>query len=309
MQAALGFRTHSGWAAVVAATAESGLPAVVGRWEIDLCDTSIRGSKQPYHTAEPMPLSKAAAFLHRCTVATDGLAVRALQTIAAELEARERARGSGRPAARTCWTCSSPAPTGWTPNGPSPARRARDVSSGRLVSHLHHLAVALRHDHQAPEFVLQLHGFQPRMERSHQVELGRCQEMVQRLADTMGFMADQVTAIVWRGPKLSGALQQLTLQTLWSDLDYLIIDMPPGMPLVQYPHCAACSSRKARCTGCNSSAVPSPSNVVIDPSVASATGTLQDLIALAPSRTVHAPQLSEPQPNCGPFKPRSFRST
>ncbi|MFZ5723106.1 MAG: iron-sulfur cluster carrier protein ApbC [Pseudomonadota bacterium] len=52
-------------------------------------------------------------------------------------------------------------------------------------------------------------------------------------AMSMGFMADQVTAIVWRGPKLSGALQQLTLQTLWSDLDYLIIDMPPGTGDVQ----------------------------------------------------------------------------
>jgi hypothetical protein len=88
MQAALGFRTHSGWAAVVAVTAESDLPAIVGRWEIDLCNASISGSKQPYHTAEPMPLSQAAAFLHRCTVATDGLAVRALQTIGTELKAR-----------------------------------------------------------------------------------------------------------------------------------------------------------------------------------------------------------------------------
>ncbi|MFZ5756550.1 MAG: iron-sulfur cluster carrier protein ApbC [Pseudomonadota bacterium] len=52
-------------------------------------------------------------------------------------------------------------------------------------------------------------------------------------AMSMGFMADQVTAIVWRGPKLSGALQQLTLQTLWSDLDYLVVDMPPGTGDVQ----------------------------------------------------------------------------
>ncbi|MFP5440186.1 MAG: iron-sulfur cluster carrier protein ApbC [Gammaproteobacteria bacterium] len=50
---------------------------------------------------------------------------------------------------------------------------------------------------------------------------------------SMGYMADQVTAIVWRGPKLAGALQQLALQTLWNDLDYLVIDMPPGTGDVQ----------------------------------------------------------------------------
>ena len=50
---------------------------------------------------------------------------------------------------------------------------------------------------------------------------------------SMGYMADQVTAIVWRGPKLSGALQQLAMHTLWDDLDYLVIDMPPGTGDIQ----------------------------------------------------------------------------
>ena len=36
------------------------------------------------------------------------------------------------------------------------------------------------------------------------------------------------TPVIWRGPKASGALQHMLYQTQWSQLDYLIIDMPPG---------------------------------------------------------------------------------
>lgn len=45
---------------------------------------------------------------------------------------------------------------------------------------------------------------------------------------SMGFMVSKDTPMVWRGPMASGALQQMLNQTLWEDLDYLIIDMPPG---------------------------------------------------------------------------------
>ena len=34
--------------------------------------------------------------------------------------------------------------------------------------------------------------------------------------------------MIWRGPMAAGALQQLITQTNWHDLDYLIVDMPPG---------------------------------------------------------------------------------
>ncbi len=46
---------------------------------------------------------------------------------------------------------------------------------------------------------------------------------------SIGFLLDSdSTPVVWRGPKATGALLQLLTQTLWSDLDYLIVDMPPG---------------------------------------------------------------------------------
>lgn len=39
--------------------------------------------------------------------------------------------------------------------------------------------------------------------------------------------------VVWRGPKATGALMQLLQQSLWSDLDFLIVDMPPGTGDIQ----------------------------------------------------------------------------
>ncbi len=47
---------------------------------------------------------------------------------------------------------------------------------------------------------------------------------------SMAFLTDDNTPVVWRGPMVSGALIQLVTQTAWNDLDYLIIDMPPGRP-------------------------------------------------------------------------------
>lgn len=50
---------------------------------------------------------------------------------------------------------------------------------------------------------------------------------------SMSFLVDDNTPMVWRGPMVSGAMQQLLNQTLWSDLDYLLIDMPPGTGDIQ----------------------------------------------------------------------------
>jgi ATP-binding protein involved in chromosome partitioning len=50
---------------------------------------------------------------------------------------------------------------------------------------------------------------------------------------SMSFMVSENTPMVWRGPMASGALQQLLSQTAWEDLDYLIVDMPPGTGDIQ----------------------------------------------------------------------------
>ena len=50
---------------------------------------------------------------------------------------------------------------------------------------------------------------------------------------SMGFVTSDRTPAVWRGPMASGALQQLLTQTYWQNVDYLIVDMPPGTGDIQ----------------------------------------------------------------------------
>lgn len=50
---------------------------------------------------------------------------------------------------------------------------------------------------------------------------------------SIGYLVDPDQAMIWRGPMATGALQQLLTQTLWSDLDYLMIDLPPGTGDIQ----------------------------------------------------------------------------
>lgn len=50
---------------------------------------------------------------------------------------------------------------------------------------------------------------------------------------SMAFLTDENTPVVWRGPMVSGALIQLITQTAWNDLDYLVVDMPPGTGDIQ----------------------------------------------------------------------------
>ncbi|MBO3704040.1 MAG: iron-sulfur cluster carrier protein ApbC, partial [Candidatus Accumulibacter sp.] len=47
-------------------------------------------------------------------------------------------------------------------------------------------------------------------------------------AMSIGFMIDIDSPMVWRGPMVTQALEQLLKQTSWDDVDYLIVDMPPG---------------------------------------------------------------------------------
>ncbi|EKF74972.1 ATP-binding Mrp/Nbp35 family protein [Alcanivorax hongdengensis A-11-3] len=50
---------------------------------------------------------------------------------------------------------------------------------------------------------------------------------------SMGYLTTKQTPVVWRGPKASGALVQMMEQTLWQDLDYLLVDLPPGTGDIQ----------------------------------------------------------------------------
>ncbi|MGQ9606934.1 MAG: Mrp/NBP35 family ATP-binding protein [Thermogutta sp.] len=45
---------------------------------------------------------------------------------------------------------------------------------------------------------------------------------------SMGFIVPKDEAVIWRGPMLHGAVQQFLKDTAWGELDYLIVDMPPG---------------------------------------------------------------------------------
>jgi ATP-binding protein involved in chromosome partitioning len=52
-------------------------------------------------------------------------------------------------------------------------------------------------------------------------------------AMSIGFLVDVDTPMVWRGPMVTGALEQLLRDTKWRDLDYLVIDLPPGTGDIQ----------------------------------------------------------------------------
>lgn len=50
---------------------------------------------------------------------------------------------------------------------------------------------------------------------------------------SIGFLVDAGKALVWRGPMASNALKQMLTQTWWDEIDYLVVDMPPGTGDVQ----------------------------------------------------------------------------
>jgi ATP-binding protein involved in chromosome partitioning len=52
-------------------------------------------------------------------------------------------------------------------------------------------------------------------------------------ASSIGFLVDTDQPMVWRGPMVTQALEQLLRDTRWDDLDYLIIDLPPGTGDIQ----------------------------------------------------------------------------
>src|SRR5712692_2113241 len=88
-QAALGFRVHSGWAAVVAVCVERGSPVVLARQRVHLVETFTYEFRQPYHTAEKMLIGQARDFIARMQAEARRLAYGAIR----ELESRTREQG------------------------------------------------------------------------------------------------------------------------------------------------------------------------------------------------------------------------
>ncbi len=84
-KAAVGFRAHSGWSALVAVAAGARWPVVIDRRRIELADAAIPGSMQPYHAAEPMKLKDAEACIQRSIDQARRLAQRALHAAIDEL--------------------------------------------------------------------------------------------------------------------------------------------------------------------------------------------------------------------------------
>jgi hypothetical protein len=78
MRTALGFRAHSGWAAVVAVAGTPDAPRVLDRRRIVIADPDLPGSKQPYHAAAELPLAQAEALVKNAIESSHRLAVDAI---------------------------------------------------------------------------------------------------------------------------------------------------------------------------------------------------------------------------------------
>jgi ATP-binding protein involved in chromosome partitioning len=76
--------------------------------------------------------------------------------------------------------------------------------------------------------------FGVRGERPMMMDLGNDKPMIAPIEKygikliSIGFLVDEKNAVVWRGPMASSAIRQFATDVYWSDLDYLVVDMPPG---------------------------------------------------------------------------------
>jgi hypothetical protein len=86
--AALGFRAHSGWTAVVAVAVTKGVPSVLVRQRLHLVETFTYRFRQPYHTAEKMTADEGRAFISRVESEASRLAYRAIREFQESLLAR-----------------------------------------------------------------------------------------------------------------------------------------------------------------------------------------------------------------------------
>ena len=85
-QAAIGFRVHSGWAAVVAVCLDRGAPVVLARQRVHLVETFTYEFRQPYHTAEKMLDGQAREFISRMQAEARRLGYRAVRELASRTQ-------------------------------------------------------------------------------------------------------------------------------------------------------------------------------------------------------------------------------
>lgn len=85
-RAAIGFRTHSGWAAVVAVGGSRDEPEVLTRIRIELADPEVPESIQPYHSASELGIAAAEKFIQRCAAVTKTMARKAVREVVAQMQ-------------------------------------------------------------------------------------------------------------------------------------------------------------------------------------------------------------------------------
>jgi hypothetical protein len=85
-RAAVGFRVHSGWAALVALAVEKGAPAVLARERVHLVQTFTYEYRQPYHSALKLGPEEGRVFISRSKAEARRMAVRAIKILQASLE-------------------------------------------------------------------------------------------------------------------------------------------------------------------------------------------------------------------------------
>jgi hypothetical protein len=102
-KAALGFRAHSGWAALVVVAGSPLDPKVLERRKVEIAPRAP-GSLQPYHAAQKMEIADAESFIERCRAATRQLAETAVRDVVATMAGQGYTvtgacvlLGSGRP--------------------------------------------------------------------------------------------------------------------------------------------------------------------------------------------------------------------
>src|SRR5262249_3095531 len=87
-RAAIGLRVHSGWTSLVALTLERNVPRVLARARPHLVKTFTYEFRQPFHTAEKMPLDRARTFIARVESEALSLAQQAIESMQTELRPR-----------------------------------------------------------------------------------------------------------------------------------------------------------------------------------------------------------------------------